>query len=829
MQALGRDIRYALRQLLKTPAFTIAALLTLALGIGVNAAMFSVIDQVLLRPLPYGNASRLIRFGGVDPNAVTEGFGSMSLPDLQDITARSHSLQGVGFYTFQLPTLGGGSTEPKITPNIVGSTNIFDLLGVRPMLGRGFVPDDGKPGRNNVLVLGYKVWQESFHGDRGVVGQPVTIDGDPYTVIGVMPPGVVFPADVSESIYSPLVTDDKALAGRDDEGLMPFGLLRPGVPLTQARAELNEIRQQLLHEHPRDESKDKIKVESYRDSLTEGVRPALTALNLAVVAVWLIACANVAGLMLTRTNGRRREIAILTALGAPRGRVIQQFLTESLMLAAAGGAVGLVLAAIALRVLKHYLSNAVLYGEDVHINVGVCVYLVLASVISAVLFGLAPAWASSRIPVQEGLREGAAATGVSRKQALWRDALVGGEITLTLALLIAAGLMMRTLLVLRHTEVGFEAAHVVTGDLYLPTHGVWWSEKNTQGANLVTALWQPLLERLERTPGILSAGLTTVRPLQPHWAFDDRFKVKGQTYADDASEPSAVIRASSANYYSTYGIRLLKGRFFNDDVDTRDAPLAVVVNETLVKQVFPNENPIGKQIEVGDETTPTRQWGTIVGVADDVKQRSAGEASQPEMDMDLMQLTPKDGMYPILGSFLMNVAVRTRMPAAESERTIRQAVHTLQPEIGIDDLEPMRQVVDDSMGNQTLAARLLGMFGLAALLIAVAGIYGLLSYSVSQRAREFGVRLALGAPQSNLHWIVLRHALVLLGIGIGAGIALAVAASSIMRAFIYGFHGYDVFTVFAVAAVLAVCGLAASYLPARRAAGVDPIVALRSE
>jgi predicted permease len=826
MQGLDRDIRYALRQLLKTPAFTVAALLTLALGIGVNAAMFSVIDQVLLRPLPYANANRLVRFGGLDA-ATPQGFGAMSLPDLQDIVARSHSLQGVGFYTFQVPTLGSGSTEPKITPEIVGSTNIFDLLGVRPMLGRGFVPDDGKPGRNNVLVLGNAVWQESFHGDRGIVGRPVTIDGDPYAVIGVLPPGVEFPADVEHPIYSPLVTDEKGLQGRDDEGLLAFGLMRPGVALEQVRTELNGIRQQLLQEHPKDESKDKIKVLSYRDSLTESARPALTALNLAVVAVWLIACANVAGLMLTRANGRRREIAIVTALGAPRGRVMQQFLTESLLLALAGGAAGLALAAIALRVLKHYLSNAVLYGEQVHINASVCVYLVVASVISAMLFGLAPAWASSRIPLQEGLREGAAATGVSRKQAFWRDALVAGEITLTLALLIAAGLMMRTLLLLQHAEVGFEAAHVVTGDLYLPTHGVWWSEKNTQGANLVTVLWHPLLEALEHTPGILSAGLTTVRPLQPHWSFDDRFKVKGQTYADDASQPSAVVRATTAGYYPTYGVRLLKGRFFNDDVDTANAPLAVIVNETLVKQVFPNEDPIGKQINLGDEKTP--EWGTIVGVADDVKQRSTGEASQAEIDMDLMQLTPKDGMYPILGSFLMNVAVKTRLPNAEAEKAIRTSVHSLQPEIGINELEPMRQVVDDSMGDQTLAARLLAMFGLAALLIAVAGMYGLLSYSVSQRAREFGVRLALGAPQSNLHWIVLRHALLLLGIGIGAGIVLAVAASSVMRAFIYGFHGYDVFTVFAVAAILAVCGITASYLPARRAAGVDPIVALRTE
>src|ERR1700751_2853262 len=298
MQGVGRDIRYALRQLWKTPAFTIAALLTLALGIGVNAAMFSVIDQVLLRPLPYANAKRMVRIGGLDP-ATPGDYGGMSLPDLQDIEARSHALQGVGVYTFQLPTLGGGSTEPVITPQIVGTTNIFELVGVQPMLGRGFVPDDAKPGRNNVLVLSNRVWRESFHADRNIVGHAVTINGDPYTVIGVLQPGVNFPGDVDPPIYSPLVTDDKTLQQRGNAGLEVFGLLRAGVPIEQARTELNHIREQLQHEYPKDESKEAIRVEDYRKSLTESARPALNALNIAVVAVWLIACANVAGLMLT--------------------------------------------------------------------------------------------------------------------------------------------------------------------------------------------------------------------------------------------------------------------------------------------------------------------------------------------------------------------------------------------------------------------------------------------------------------------------------------------------------------------------------------------------
>jgi len=828
MQNLLWHLRYALRQLLKTPAFTLAALITLALGIGVNAAMFSVIDQVLLRPLPYKNANRLVKFGPIDP-ASPQSYGSMSLPDLRDIAARCHSLQGIGYYTFQIPTLGGASSEPKITPEITASTNLFSLIGVTPMLGRGFVPDDGKPGRNNVLVLGYQIWQENFHGDRNIVGHQVTIDGDPYSVIGVLPPGVEFPGDVGQAIYSPLVTDDKNLQDRDNSGLMPFGLLLPGVPVSQARADLNNIRRQLQHEYPKEEGKEPIRVESYRDSLTDTVRPALNALNFAVIAVWLIACANVAGLMLTRSNTRRREIAIITALGAPRATVVRQFLTESLLLGLAGGAAGLGLAALALRLLRHYLAGAVLYGSDIHINVSVCIYLVAASVLSAALFGLAPAWASARLSVQEGLREGAAATGTSRRQAFWRDTLVVGEFTLTLALLIAAGLMMRTLLMLRHAEMGFDAGHVITADLYLPTHGVWWADQDTKRASLITTFWQPLVDRLQHTPGILSAGLTTVRPLQPNWSFNAHTKVKGVVYADHNDEPEADVRAATAGYFQTFGIRVLQGRFFNDDVDTPHAPLAVVINEAFAKKVFPNQNPLGRQLEIGDPKDSSREWGTIVGVAENVRQRSAGETSQPELDVDLLQLSPQDDLYPVLSSFLMNVSVRTHLSTSDTEKAIRTTVHGLQPEIGIDELEPMRQVVDDSMGNQTLAARLLAIFALAALLIAVAGIYGLLSYSVTQRTREFGVRLALGAPQTNVHWLVLRHALLLLALGIGAGIALAVLAGSVMRAFIYGFRGYDVFTVFAVAAILALCGLAASYLPARRAARVDPMVALRAE
>ena len=826
------DARYALRQLIKTPGFTFTAILTLALGIGVNAAMFSVIDQVLLRPLPYKNADRLVRFGG--RSYTGRDFSSTSLPDAQDFATRNHSLQGVAYYSFKFVTLGG-TGEPEITPQVLSSANLFDLLGVRPMLGRSFLAEDSSPGKTNVLLVSYSLWKKQLHSDPNVVGRVVKLNGDPFTIIGVLPEGTNFPGEVTgDAMYSPLDTGNKAMHDRDNASLSMVGLLRPGVSIAQAEMELNGIRQQLVKEDPKNESKEPIRAVDYRESLTANVRPALLALTFAVVAVWLIACANVAGLMLTRANSRRREIAIRAALGAMRVRLMQQFFTECALLALAGGAAGLGIAAGILRALRHYLSERLLYGDNIHIDFWVCAFLLLASCVSAVFFGLLPAWISASASAQEGLRETSTAVGTSKRQVLLRDGVVVGEITLTLALLIAAGLMVRTLLVLQHTELGFAPENVVTGQMFLPTHGtgafgLQFDSKNAP--DLIQTFYVPLEDRLQHTPGISSVGIETVRPMQPNWSFTSSIWVKGRPKPDSSNKENAVVRAMNGGYFHTFDIRLIKGRFF-DRQDTPDSPLVAIVNQAFVQQVFPNEDPIGKQINVNDtdkDPNNPRGWATIVGVSDNVRQLSAGDASQPEFDLNLMQFKPGDDLYPIIATFVMNVSARTNLPPVAAEKAIRTAVHELQPDVAFDDLMPMKQIVEDSMGSQTLAARLLGIFGFAALLIAVAGIYGLLSYSVSQRTREFGVRLALGSPQSSVTWLVLRHACVLLGIGVAAGIAIAVAASGVMRAFIYGFHGYDIFTVFAVAAILAVCGLAASYIPARRAAGVNPIEALRSE
>jgi predicted permease len=466
MRFLLQDLRDAIRQLCHTPVFALTTVLTLALGIGINAAMFSVVDQVLLRAMPFSRADEVAQMAS---RTESGGFAPTSLPDIRDWQARSHSFQQIAYFTEQIPTLGG-TDNPRLVPQMVASANLFELLEARPMMGRTFVPADGEVGHTAVAVLSAALWREMFHGDRGILERTVSVNGVPYTVIGVMPEGFAFPANTGDSaIWTPLPFKDTQMEDRGSAFLSVIGRMRPGVEIEDVRKEMNSIHEQLKKEYPKDESVNPVQVERYSDVVTDSVRPAILALDGAVFAVWLIACANVAGLMLARGNARRREVAVRTALGAQRGRLVRQFLTESFLLGLAGGAFGLLLAYFALSLLKNYLANAVIFGDQIHMDYRVCLYLFAASCASAVVFGLLPALHASKVSPQEGLRDGAVATGVSKQQTRWRDGLVVGEIALTLTLLVAASLMVRTLISLRNTRTGFVASEVTTGEIYLPS------------------------------------------------------------------------------------------------------------------------------------------------------------------------------------------------------------------------------------------------------------------------------------------------------------------------------------------------------------------------
>jgi predicted permease len=825
MRTLLQDLRYALRQLRNTPVFALTAILTLALGIGINAAMFSVVDQVLLRAMPFPRAGEVIQMAARNESG---GFAPTSLPDIRDWQARSHSFRQIAYFSEQVPTLGGTST-PRLVAQILSSANLFDTLEARPLMGRTFVPRDSEPGNTTVVVLTASIWRELYHADAAILGRSVPINGAPHTVIGVMPDGFAFPANTGgNAIWTPVPTSDKNLQDRNSANMSVIGRLRPGISIADATHEMNSIHDQLVHEHPKDENTNPVQIQPYSDVVTGSARPAILALDVAVFAVWLIACANVAGLLLARGNNRRREVAVRAALGAQRGRLIRQFLTESLLLSLFGGALGLQLAALALHLLKRYLANAIVFGDQIHIDVKVCIYLLVASCVSAVLFGLLPALHATNVPPQDGLRQGAVATGTTRQQSRWRDGLVVGEIALTLALLVAASFMVRTLISLRHTRVGFVASQVVTGEIYLPSRSMLGAGPSPQtGPSIVQTLWMPMLDRIKALPGIQSAGLTTVRPLQGSWDFNMTVELNHHPKFERSAHAEAQARATTGEYFQTMGIRLLRGRLFGAG-DNASAPPTAIVNHTFVQRFLPTEDPIGQQIRFND--AGDRQWSTIVGIVDDSPQKTLGQPPLPEIHYNLVQLLPQDDLYPILGNFYMNVAARSPLESATVVQSLRRVVHDLQPDAALNNVKSMQEVVDDSLGNQVLAARLLGLFALAGLLIAVAGIYGLLAYSVSQRTREFGLRLALGAQRETILWLVLRHALILLGIGIAGGALLAAGSEKLMTHWLsYKFSAYDALAALAVTLLLTLCGLAASYLPAHYAAKIEPVVALRTE
>jgi predicted permease len=700
MQGFRGDVRFAIRQLIKTPAFTLTALLTLALGIGVNAAMFSVVDQALLRPVPYADPGRLVHIG---PSAAGGNeLNTVALPEILDWRARSHSFSSIGYYSMQLPTLGG-TQNPQLVVQVVSSANLLEVLGMHPAMGRVFTPDDEKVGHGHVLVLGWTIWKNFFHGDPNVLGRTVPLNGEQYTVIGVLPKGASFPED-AEGMFSPVEVDTKDYQDRGSSFLVAIGRLRAGVSPAQAEGELQRIHQQLLKEYPGKESSDPPGVELYQDVVIQRARPALWALSAAVLAVWLIACANVAGLMLTRANSRRREMAIRGALGAGRSRLMQQFLTESLMLSLCGGLLGLGVAGLSLKLLSHYLSNSVRHGAEMHIDVAVCAYLLVASCISALFFGMIPGWQASHIPAQEGLREGSVASGTSRRQNLWRDALVVGEIALTLALLIAGGLMLRTLWGLRHTNLGFAPQNLVTTTFFLPqTHGQLFVNTDAKQPSLINTFYKPLLEKLRSTPGMEMAALSTKRVLDTNFHGDMSIEIAGMPKQPKNQVPHANAGAVSPDYFRTLGISLLRGRFFNSG-DLPGHPEVALVNETFARAILAGKDPLGMQIKDPSEDDPAEgnpgakaRPLTIVGVVADTRQDAVGDPVKPELYYDLEQLAPGDEMYSILAAYHMDLLVRTRLATATALDIITKDIHALEPEMALQGSESLQQVIDDSL------------------------------------------------------------------------------------------------------------------------------------
>ena len=821
---LGNDLRYAWRQLRRSPGFAVAAVLTLALGIGATTTMFSVVDQVLLRPLPYKDPGQLVTISEVAyARGAAKGFGGISLPNALDWQQRSHTLQGAAYYTMLTPVVSG-IPHPHTVPQLVTSTNFLSMLGVPPARGRVFFASENSGAASHVVVLGADAWHSLFNSDRNIVGHNISLNAAPYTVIGVTPDGFRFQGS-SDFLFSPLDVTTKDLQDRSSGMLSVIGRLQPGLTVADASRELMGIKQQNLKMYPGKELDNRIVVESYAQTLTGSVRPALLLLNGLVLTVWLLATINVAGLLLTRTQGRRREIAVRAALGARSGRLMRQFLVESLMLSLAGGACGLAITSTALHLLRHYLSSSFLNGDLIHIDATVCCYVLIASCASALVFGILPALQAARLPILSGLREGSAGSGTSRRQAILRDGLVAMEIALSLLMLTAAGVMARTLYQMQRTPLGFNPENVVTAELILPQKGYWFNSEKANKINITQTLVDPMLARIRQLPGVASVGVTTIRPLRPNMSFLDRIEFAERPKPDPRYQQSANVRAATPDYFRAMGIPLVQGRFFKEQ-DTPSAPVAAVVNEAFVRQIVVTGSPLGMRVK--NEDDGPHKYATIVGVMADARQ-GMSDAVAPEMLFNLNQILPSDGFYFLL-NYHLDLVVRSHVHPDTLIPAITRIVHDLNPGVGVNGADLMTTTVADTMGSQTLAARLLTLFALAALVIAAAGLYGLLAYQVTQQLRDFGVRLALGAQRKDVLWLVLRRAMVLLTTGAALGIAASLAFSRVATSMLSGVDVHNILLVIeAVTVILAVTCITASYLPARRAAHTDPMQALRHE
>jgi putative ABC transport system permease protein len=809
MDRLLQNLRYAVRTLRKAPGFTALVVLTLALGIGANTAIFSVVNALLLRPLPYQEPDRLVRLYETFPLASGEGQGSVSVPNFLDWREQTRTFDGLAAYSDGDVNLQGVD-RPERLSSVTATANLFSLLGARPRLGRTFVPTDDEPGAPPVVVLSEGLWEQRFGGDPGVLGETILLDGQAHTVVGVMPERFRFPAGAARTdVWLPLKFTPSQAENRGSHWMAVLGRLRPGATLEAAGAEMSQIAARIEEQYPDQQEGRGIKLVPLRETVVGKVRPALLVLLGAAGLVLLIACANAANLLLARSAARRREIAIRTALGAGRGRVIGQFLTEALLLALAGAVLGLALAAAGIRVLVGLAGPSLPRAGEIGFDAGVVAFLVLVTGLTAVGFGLAPALQASGIRLHEDLKEGSGKASAGRSGQRFRSALVVSQIALSLVLLIGAGLLMKTFVALLSTETGMQTENVLTMNVSIPA-------QRYPDATATARFFDPVLEQVRSLPEVAAAGWTTHLPLQA-WGLNGPFTIEGRPAPATAAEsPRAEFRGVSSGYFAALNIPLLRGRGITAQ-DAGDAPPVLVVNQTLAERYFPDGDPIGQRILLWDGFAIP-----IAGVVGDVRQ--AELTREP-----LAELYAPHSLMVQFGLTDMTLVVSTRIPSTTIAAAAQRAIEAVDPEQPVYNVQTMEQVVANSVSDRRLYLWLLGTFAAVALALAIAGIYGVIAYAVTQRTREFGIRIALGAQTASVLGLVLRHGAKLAVLGLLIGLPAAFALTRVLGSLLYGVSATDPVTFISVALLLISVALLASYLPAHRATRVNPTVALRAE
>jgi putative ABC transport system permease protein len=802
---IWRDLRFGLRSLLRSPGFAAVAILCLALGIGANAALFSVLNAVLLRPLPFAEPDRLV---SIFEKLGDRGQGSVSVPNFRDWTEQSTGFEQLAAYQLGSRNLQQGTGEPERIQTVEATPNLFSLLGSRPLRGRIFKPGTDEPGKSRVAVVSEELWRTRLGGDPSLVGGTIRLDGLPYTVIGIMPASFYFPVGGSSTgIWMLFEPSPEVASARDHHFLTVIGRLKPGTTLEQATSQLVTVAARIEKEHPAEQTGRSVLLQPLRETVVGQVRPALLILFGAVGLVLLIACANVANLLLARAAVRQHEVAIRVALGASRARVIRQLLLESLVLSFTGAVLGLLLAQWSLAALTPLAEGALPIFKGFPLDGRVFSFLLAISVLSGLAFGAVPAFQASREGVRESLSESGEKTTGGGRQQLFRSALVILEIAVSLVLLVGAGLLLRGFLALSSTQPGLVAENVLTAHLPVPA---------AQLEGSTSRIFRPVLEKIRAIPSVRSAAVVSMLPIQNAWN-NGEFAVEGRPDPRPGQEPLAELRVASPGFFQSLGIPILRGRDFTE-ADGEPGSLVTIINEALARKYFPGEDPIGKRLRRKVEGTLT-----IVGVVGNVRQAGLGYAPLAEIYFPYAAASAMGR----LGDAVL--VVRTAVPPESVTGEVRASVTSVSPALPLYNVLTMDQVIDRSLASRRLNLWLLAIFAGIALVLSAAGLYGVISYLVAQRTRELGVRIALGAQKRDVIGLVMRQGASLTGLGILLGLLGAFVFTRVLGSLLYGVSAHDPLTFAAFAAVLAAVALLATWLPARRASRVNPILAIRGE
>ena len=810
---LFQDIRYGLRLMVRSPGFTAVAVVTLALGIGANAAIFSVVNAVLLRPLPFADPARLVQVSHVPPAKSFPGMTTfpVSAANYLDWRAQNQSFTDMAIYTGARFILTGHG-DPESLTSIPVSPNFFNVLGAQPMLGRTFASDEDQPGRSNVAILTYSFWQTRFGGDKDIIGKSMTLNGAGYRVIGVMGPAIRYP-NFTQKMWTPLAWTDKEKVVRGEHHYGVIARLKNTTRLERAQAEMDAISLRLAQQYPEDDTGWGAVVVPLREDLVGDVRPSLVMLLGAVAFVLLIACANVANLILARSLSRRKEIAVRSALGATSRRVLQQILIETTLLALCGGLAGILVASLSSNLIVHFLAQKMPRAPEIGLDARVLAFTFLVSICTGLLAGLVPAWRLTKTDVNETLKQASDRAGADPGGNRARSVLAGAEIALALVLLTGAGLMIRSLSFLRHVDPGFDV-HQITA-MNLPVAGTRFPQPQQQ-----VAFFNRVLDRVRSLPGVESAAVIDSLPL--NGGSHQPIAIEGRPALVMSEQPEVDVRLISTGYLRAMHIPLLRGRDFAES-DNADAPSAVLISQGMAARFWPNENPIGKRLVLSFFPGKSRE---IVGVVGDVKQ---GDLSDPSADTTLY--APLNQLsVPLLGgwsSFGMNLVVRTA--SAETTSTVTRAVREVDAGQPVDNATSLEQFVGETLSQQRFNMLMLSVFAATALFLAAIGIYSVLSYAVRRRVREIGIRMALGAKPGDVLRLVIGQGVKLAVAGVAAGLVIALGLTRLLGGLLFGVKPTDPLTFFCVALLLCLVAMLACYVPARRATRVDPNVALRYE